>query len=113
MKYNNDFKYDLKLGQKGENYLANILKGKKIEVKTDLQAKKTGNVFVEYKSRGKPSGISTTESEWYAFVVSNENIFLIRTDNLKLKCKKYGKKRKGGDSNTSEGILLPLEKLLK
>jgi hypothetical protein len=38
MEYNNDFKFDLKVGQVGEKYLGNILNSKKIEVKTDLQA---------------------------------------------------------------------------
>ena len=35
MDYNSDFKFDLKLGQLGEKHLADILKDKKIEVKTD------------------------------------------------------------------------------
>ena len=45
MHFNSDFKYDLKLGQLGEKHLSRILKDKKIEVKTDFQAEKTGNIF--------------------------------------------------------------------
>ncbi len=69
MEYNNDWRYDLKLGEKGENLLANILllKGDTIEVKTDFQAQETGNVFVEYKSRDKLSGISTSIATFWAF----------------------------------------------
>jgi len=78
MKYNNDFKYDLEVGQVGEKYLGNILQSKKIEVKTDLQAHKTGNIFIEYYSRGKPSGISTSEADFYAFILSNEKIIIIK-----------------------------------
>lgn len=114
MKYNNDFRYDLKVGQVGEKYLGSILDGKKLEVKTDLQASTTGNVFVEYFSRGKKGGISATEAEWYAFVISNERIILIKTLELKSICRKYiGTNRDiyGGDSNTSKGILLPLKDL--
>ena len=116
MKYNNDFAYDLKLGQKGENYLADILKGKKIEVKTDLQAMRTRNVFVEYKSRGKKSGLATTKSEWYAFIISNDNILLISTKRLKKKCIRYfetSRDIRGGDNDTSKGILLPINELLE
>jgi len=115
MKYNNDFKYDLKLGQVGEKYLSSILSEKKVEVKTDFKANKTGNVFIEYESRNKPSGISTSESDFYAFILSNELIILIEKEDLKKKCRKYLKTSrdvKGGDSNTSKGILLPINELI-
>jgi len=115
MKYNNDFKYDLKVGQVGEKYLGNILNSKKIEVKTDLQAQKTGNVFIEYYSRGKLAGISTTTSDFYAFILSNEKIVLVKTSELKIICRKFiGTNRdiKGGDSNVAKGILLPIKELL-
>ena len=52
-KQNNNFEYDLKFGQMKEKELADILENQKIEVKTDCKWKKTGNVAVEYKSRGK------------------------------------------------------------
>ena len=113
---NNDFRYDLKLGQLGEQKLADILQDKKIEVKTDFKAPKTGNVFVEYFSRGKRSGIAHSEAEWYAFIISNEQIILIKTLDLKRKCRKYiGTNRDvtGGDNNTSYGILLPVNELIK
>ena len=117
MNFNSDFKYDLKLGNKGENLLYNIikLKGETIEVKTDRDAIKnkcTGNVFIEYMSRGKLSGISTTQAKWWAFVISNQQIILIETNKLKKLCKlKTLKRVSGGDNNTSKGILLPLKYL--
>ena len=116
MNYNNDFKYDLKIGQLGEKHLSNILHNKKIEVKTDFKAMETGNVFVEYKSRGKLSGISTSESDYYAFIISNEQMVLIEKEKLKNICRKYLntlRDTKGGDMNTSRGILLPITELLK
>jgi|TARA_R100001463_G_scaffold69904_1_gene123385 uncharacterized protein YuzE len=115
MDYNSDFKYDLKLGQLGEKHLADILKDKKIEVKTDYQAEQTGNIFIEYHSRGKASGITTTQAQWYAFLLSNHKIILISTEELKSICRKYlwtDRDVKGGDNNTSHGILLPLTKLI-
>jgi hypothetical protein len=115
MDYNSDFRYDLKLGQIGEKYLGKILDNEKIEVKTDYQASDTGNLFIEYFSRGKESGIITTRATWYAFILSNDKIILISTKKLKQKCRPYlNTKRdvKGGDNNTSQGILLPIKDLI-
>ena len=115
MNYNSDFKYDLKVGQVAEKELGVIFNGKRIEVKRDLQAHITGNVYIEYESRGKKSGISTTEAEYYCIVVK-ERYILILTHELKQMCRKYlgtGRDRLGGDNNTSKGILLPLSDLLK
>jgi hypothetical protein len=115
MKYNSDFSHDLELGKKGENLLAKILllKGDKIEVKTDLQATKTGNVFIEYKSRDRLSGLSTSKADYWAFLISNEQIIIIETNKLKELCKTKGLRRvDGGDNNTSKGILIPLNKLI-
>ena len=114
MNYNSDFKYDLQLGQLGEKHLGNILDNEKVEVKTDYQASDTGNLFIEYLSRGKESGIITTEATWFAFIVSNEKIILVSTNKLKKLCRPYlNTKRdvKGGDDNTSELALIPLEDL--
>jgi|TARA_R110000796_G_scaffold173527_1_gene290499 hypothetical protein len=116
MIYNNDFKYDLQLGIKGESLVAKMLSNKKIEVKTDLKANETGNVFIEYESRKKPSGLSTTEAEWFCFVLSNENIIFVETKRLKEICRIFFKTRRdvlGGDKNTSKGILLPINYLVK
>lgn len=115
MEYSNDFRYDLKLGQIKEKELGDILNDKSIEVKTDLKAAETGSVFVEYESRGKPSGISKTEADYYCFVVSKDSFILIKTKKLKEKCRKLLNTHldlKGGDNNTSKGILLPLLQLV-
>lgn len=115
MEYNNDFRYDLKVGQVAEKMLADILKGKKIEVKKDLQAHKTGNIFVEYESRGKPSGLATSEAEYYCYFLSDEHFVMIQTERFKEICRQYFRLNghtKGGDSNTSKGILLPINCLL-
>ena len=113
MKYNNDFKYDLKVGQIKEEELGKILYEKRIEVKYDLQALDTGNVYVEYESRGKRSGISTSEAEFYCFAFG-DTFHLIETKLLKSRCRKYintNRDKRGGDSNTSKGILLPIKEL--
>ena len=115
MEHNSDFKYDLNLGLLGEKLVKEIFKyNDKVEVKTDFKAKDTGNVFIEYKSRGKLSGLATTKAEWYCFVLSNENIIFLKTIKLKELCKQKGLSRcEGGDENTSNGILLPIKQLIK
>ena len=113
MNYNNDFKYDLKVGQVKEEELGNILNYSTIEVKYDLKALKTGNVYVEYFSRGKQSGISKSKADYYCFAFG-ETFHLIKTSDLKDRCRKYlntDRDRVGGDDNTSKGILLPIKEL--
>lgn len=113
MNYNRDFKYDLKIGQIKEENLNEILSNSLIEVKYDLKALETGNVFVEYESRGKPSGIATTLSDWYCFAIS-DTFHFISTKDLSDRCRKYLKSNRdvlGGDNNTSKGILLPIKEL--
>ena len=114
MKFNNDFRHDLEVGQLGEKLLADILEKKTIEVKKDLKAMQTGNVFIEYSSRGKRSGLSTSEADYWALIVSEEVIKLVKTEFLKELCRPYlGTKRdvKGGDNDTSKGILLPVKEI--
>ena len=114
VKFNNDFRHDLEVGQLGEKLLADILENRTIEVKKDLKAMKTGNVFIEYSSRGKRSGLSTSEADYWALIVSEEVIKLVKTDYLKELCRPYiGTKRdvKGEDNDTRKGILLPVKEI--
>lgn len=116
MNYNSNFEHDLSIGQLGEKGLGQLLDNSKIEVKTDLKASDTGNVFIEYESRKKPSGISTTKADWYAFILSKENIIIIKTSKLKMICREYlfsYRDIEGGDNNTSKGILLPITELVE
>jgi hypothetical protein len=116
MERSSNFKFDLKLGKLAEDKLSEIFSDKKIEVKRDFMAQKTGNVFIEYSSRGKASGISTTEAEYYCIVISDSRYILVSTKELKEKCRKYlntKNDRLGGDNDTSKGIALPLIDLIK
>ena len=114
MQFNSDFRFDLLVGNEVEGQLGLILNGKRIEVKSDKRAHKTGQFFVEYESRGKRSGIATTQADYYCFEVRGISI-LVSVPTLKIIARKYiGTERdvKGGDSNTSKGILLPILDLL-
>ena len=115
MQLNSDFRFDLAIGQTYETQLSELL-GKKIEVKRDFQALETGNIFVEYESRGKRSGIATSEAEWWCYWLSEKHFVMVEKDELKELCRKYlntNRDVKGGDSNTSKGILLPMIDFLK
>ena len=41
----------------------------KFQLKTDRKAHKTGKVYVEFKSRGKDSGIRTSKSDTWIFKI--------------------------------------------
>jgi len=108
---NLDFKTDLKLGNDGEDIIINFLskKGCKYidsnhdnkydlkmlkngvettyEIKTDVKCAPlfdTGNIFIEYESRGKASGISVTKADWFVthFLYLKE-IWFIKSDKLR------------------------------
>ena len=122
MNYNYNFKYDLEWGQVGENTVAEIVAGDKTEVKSerDIWAN-TGNHYVEISSRGKPSGIQTTEAKWWFINFFNKDklcfSITVSVESLK-KLVKEGRKHKGwkkipgGDDNTSMGILVPITALI-
>ena len=77
---NNDkrFDIDLQYGQVFERKVADMLQNKKIEVKTERDMwKSTGNIVVEFESRGKPSGIASTEAEyWFHNLAIGEEIVM-------------------------------------
>lgn len=123
------FKKDLDFGNKYEKELLNhleyktikIMKGNfkpydiimdnkvKFEVKADRWTNKTNNFCIEYKCRGKPSGITTTESDFYGYfeIINDDkllyNLYLIPTKYIKsvIESKKYHRKIRGGDSCAS------------
>jgi hypothetical protein len=114
VEYNSDFKYDLKEGKlKGETKFHKMLSNSKIEVKFDRMTRKTGNVYIEYESRGNPSGIRTTEADYWAYFTQDEECFVISTKKLKEKIIKLKpRKIKGGDNNSSMGFLIKLTDLI-
>lgn len=85
----------------------------KYEVKCDRMACRTGNVAIEIACSGKPSGISSTEANFYAYFIvfptMSPTLYLIPTDALKelIVDKKY-RRVKGGDGFRSEMVLIPL-----
>lgn len=111
------FDIDVLYGEEGENHVLSLLNGvTKVEVKTDRMAHHTGNIAVEYASRGLPSGISTTKADYWAFVIGeNKTVIFITTERLKELARfwyKAGSVVDGGDEKTSKIILIPINQLL-
>ena len=115
----NRFDKDLAWGEIYEGTLRDVLrsKGGLIEVKTERDIwKNTGNIWIEFESRGKKSGISTTKANWWVHWLTVDDkvigghIFPI--EYIKSKARHYyklGKVVPGGDDNTSKGILVPIK----
>jgi len=91
---NNDNRYDIKMltynTEYGKYYDYNKkYKTKELtyEIKTDVKCAPlfdTGNLFIEFSSRKKPSGIEVTQADWFVtyFQFLNE-LWFIRTDKLR------------------------------
>ena len=141
---NYDFRSDLVLGNNGEDDVIKdlnsigarlILKNNdnrfdfimevnnhkiKYEVKTDVYCtpiRDTGNMFVEFECRNKPSGIMVTEAKWFVtFYRYLNEIWYIETEKLKTIFDNHDiiKTNDSGDlgSNT-RGWLLPRNKFKK
>jgi|TARA_B100000475_G_scaffold183806_1_gene151717 hypothetical protein len=118
------FDIDLEFGQMGEEFVRDLQNGNnKIEVKTERDIwKTTGNIAVEIRCSGKPSGISTTGSNiWIHLLSDNDKIvggYIFSVDYLKQKIidlKKEGKLKlvMGGDFNASQMALIPRTELFK
>jgi len=53
-----------------------------VEVKSDRATHKTGNVVIENKYGGAPSGIETTKATWWAYI-TKDNLYWITPDKIK------------------------------
>jgi len=117
---NNDkrFDIDLQYGQVFERKVADMLQNSKIEVKTERDKwKDTGNIVIEFESRGRPSGISTTEAEyWFHNLAIGEDIVMtlvFPTKTLRNYLAKNNPRMvRGGDDNTSRLYLINLKDLV-
>ena len=119
--YTSKFDIDLKFGEEFEYSLARILSIGKVEVKTERdQWKKTGNIAIELMNQGNKSGLSVTEAEWWAQILTLKgeikSIILIPVKALKKRLKQLVKENKakiimGGDDMSSELVLVPIKEI--
>lgn len=110
---NNDNKYDLLFySPKFNQYIT-------IEVKEDFTCARTGNVGLEYSCRGKPSGISVSKADFYAYKLHTPSkaikLVLLPTNTLKrlITERRYTRTVNGGDlGSDSLSYLFPLTTVL-
>ena len=120
MKLNNDnrFDIDLQYGQVFERKVADMFQNSKIEVKTERDKwRSTGNIVIEFESRGKPSGIATTEAEFWFHNLALDGELIMTLVFPVAVLKRYiadNKPRivRGGDDNTSKLYLINLADLV-
>jgi hypothetical protein len=90
------------------------------EIKTDVFCRPdmdTGNIFVEFESRGKDSGITVTKAEWFVTYFKHFNeVWYIKSDKLRklISENEFRVHNDSGDfgSNT-RGYLIPRYQLKK
>ena len=117
--FNPNFDLCLEFGEKYENEFQAIVESKQIEVKTDARCEETGNVYVEFQSRGKDSGIRVTTAKYWVFCLHTDKfkdqtyVFIPTRRLKKLLATNDYTIRPGGDNYTSKGFLVPKEDLLK
>jgi hypothetical protein len=107
---------DLRHGEAREDALVYVLLRAKVEVKSDAVCKTTGNVFVEFRCNGNPSGISTTTADWWAIECDEDVWLFMPTKRLKTvaaRAYRAGMLARGGDGDVAEGVLIPVEWMLK
>ena len=122
--YDLHVKEDMLFGRIGEEFTRDLFEGNtKMEIKTERDIwKTTGNIAIEIRCKGRPSGISTTESSVWLQLLSYKGVieggFILKVDLLKDKIKKLQKSGNlkmvmGGDFNESQMVLLPIKDLFK
>tara|TARA_R100000808_G_scaffold2414_2_gene9658 strand:+ start:301 stop:807 length:507 start_codon:yes stop_codon:yes gene_type:complete len=97
IKYNDDANYDILFQNEYEEPVT-------FEVKTDLWEKNmdsggSGNMVIEYKCRGKKSGIRKTKATYFAYYIPNirdRQLWVITVENLKKLIKNNRFKRVNG-----------------
>lgn len=118
-----NFNKDLAVGAVGEEYVKSIFEGQKVklEVKKDDWAVKSGNIAIEFESRGKPSGIQTTKSDFWCHVIGHYFVLVFPVDFLRKifdiykDNKQYVKSMgdRSGGVPTAKAILIPWIELLE
>lgn len=98
VEYNNDYRYDIRVKRGDIEYT--------IEIKEDFMCKDTGNIAVEFFCRGEPSGISTTEANFYIYKVHNNKFIhylMIPTKQLKIAIENnmHHREVSGGDKGSN------------
>ena len=112
IKRNDDKRYDVKIVNNGKRHT--------YEIKTDIRALETNNIYIEYMSNNVLSGISSTEARNYVIIIPYDTekplILLIKVKVLNelIVKEQYFKNLRGNEKNNyTYGYLFKLETILK
>ncbi|MCH7411144.1 hypothetical protein MM239_17230 [Belliella sp. DSM 111904] len=124
---NNNFKYDLAIGQQSENLLAEILSDTTLEVKFDMYP--NDRFFIELASkrynsdcdchRLQKTGLASSEANYYA-LLKNNFFMIVSTKDLKAAIKDKAAKNgvkvidllvSGGDGERTKGVLMTIQEI--
>ena len=101
------------LESKNDTFAYDLLftNGKKVEIKEDKLVGRYGNIAIEYTSRGKPSGISSTEADYWVTVAHTKDgvvVLMTPVGLLRHMCneKEWHKEKSGGDSGSDTRMYL-------
>lgn len=121
--YEPRFDLDYEVGSQGELWTENIvdaLAHDRVEVKTDQEALRTGNLYVEFECLGRGgwrrSGIAITQAEIWVFVLQPQGLALvITTDLLRRAAREHYPDRvrectRG--SHPTKGVVIPISLLI-
>ena len=113
------FDIDLREGEDRESAFVKALRevGYLVEHKSDHLARKTGKVFIEYRQKGRPSGINVTTAHFWAIEFDANAWVVIETDRLRWLARKAWQdplnRKTGGDHNLYEGVTVPVAELVR
>lgn len=126
-KFEHGKKFDIQLSEAliNERRLADIFESArlaKIELKSETwQWEQTGNICIEYQSRGRPSGIAVTECDVWVHELKRDGETLVwlmfterRLREIARKAWREGRFRtRAGDDGAQSVVLIPLRDILK
>jgi len=113
--FNDNYKFDIMMTNKKDELVT-------IEVKSDDKSYYTNNLYIEYESWNKPSGVMATTANFFIYVLPKHNqIWFMRTSDLKHAIIDYNPeinntnlcwmKVKGGDGKKTKGYLWNMNNL--
>jgi len=81
-----------------------------LEIKHDKACERTGNVAIEVECNGKPSGIETTQAQWWVWVIRDE-MLMVPVEQVRALAKTHGQPKPAGDGMRARIVLVPLTTL--
>lgn len=111
------FDIDLAYGTSREDAFRHVLNGATVEVKSDRECRRTGNLFIEYRQKGRPSGIAVTTADYWAFEYDDDCWLVVPIERLRSVARDVYRsrpdlRRKGGDFDLYDGVVVPIHMLM-